>query len=96
MTSFQITGEPLIRRADDNPDTLKTRLMAYHNQTHPLVQFYRSRSLHQSVDAALDTNTVFSNITAIFERAKSECRGRTTTKNGQSPWSVTAIAYDYR
>jgi hypothetical protein len=29
---FQLTGEDLVRRADDNPDTLRTRLIAYHKQ----------------------------------------------------------------
>jgi len=30
-----ITGEPLIRRSDDNEESLKTRLEAYHAQTKP-------------------------------------------------------------
>ncbi|KAK9758861.1 Adenylate kinase, active site lid [Popillia japonica] len=35
-----ITGEPLIRRSDDNVEALKKRLEAYHNQTKPLVNYY--------------------------------------------------------
>ena len=27
-----MTGEDLVRRADDNPDTLRKRLIAYHKQ----------------------------------------------------------------
>lgn len=64
-----MTGEPLIRRADDNPETLKKRLEAYHRQTMPLVSYYQRRGLHHGVDAALDSKTVFSNIRSIFEKA---------------------------
>ena len=42
-----ITGEPLIRRADDNPETLKQRLMAYHQSTEPLIDFYSRLGLHR-------------------------------------------------
>ena len=31
-----ITGEPLIRRKDDNAETLKARLSAFHAQTTPV------------------------------------------------------------
>nr|XP_017016126.2 adenylate kinase-like [Drosophila takahashii] len=35
-----VTGEPLIRRSDDNAEALKKRLEAYHKQTRPLVDYY--------------------------------------------------------
>lgn len=35
-----ITGEPLVQRADDNEETVKARLSVYHAQTKPLVQYY--------------------------------------------------------
>ena len=35
--------EPLIRRSDDNEESLKTRLEAYHAQTKPLADYYASR-----------------------------------------------------
>ena len=31
-----ITGEPLIKRKDDNADTLQARLGAFHSQTKPV------------------------------------------------------------
>ena len=31
-----VTGEPLIRRKDDNAETLKARLSAFHSQTKPV------------------------------------------------------------
>ena len=36
-----ITGEPLIQRADDTPETGKKRLAVYYEQTHPLLNYYR-------------------------------------------------------
>lgn len=35
-----VTGEPLILRQDDEPQTVKARLRVYHDQTHPLVEYY--------------------------------------------------------
>jgi adenylate kinase len=35
-----VTGEPLVQRADDNEITVKKRIATYHGQTKPLVQYY--------------------------------------------------------
>ena len=34
------TGEPLILRQDDQPETVKERLHVYHAQTQPLIEYY--------------------------------------------------------
>jgi len=34
------TGEPLVQRKDDNAETLKTRLAAFHKQTQPVIEYY--------------------------------------------------------
>ena len=34
------TGEPLIIRQDDQPETVKERLRVYHAQTQPLIEYY--------------------------------------------------------
>ena len=36
------TGEPLIQRDDDKPDTVKHRLEVYRKQTRPLVDYYKA------------------------------------------------------
>ena len=36
------TKEPLIQRPDDQEDTIRKRLTVYHQQTEPLINFYRS------------------------------------------------------
>lgn len=38
------TGEPLIQREDDKPDTVKDRLDVYRTQTQPLINFYIEKS----------------------------------------------------
>ena len=44
------TGEALIHRADDHPDTVRTRLAVYREATAPLVGFYDARGLLARVD----------------------------------------------
>lgn len=71
-----ITGEPLIRRSDDNVDALKKRLATYHAQTVPLVDYYMRKGLHWRIDAAKSSEQVFSKIdnifkTRIFQRQRS-------------------------
>ncbi|CAG9796809.1 unnamed protein product [Diatraea saccharalis] len=62
-----ITGEPLIKRSDDNVDALKKRLATYHAQTVPLVDYYMRRGLHYRVDASKPAEAVFSKIDNIFK-----------------------------
>ncbi|XP_052086336.1 adenylate kinase 2, mitochondrial-like [Mytilus californianus] len=61
-----MTGEPLIRRSDDNEEALKKRLEAYHNQTKPLVDYYAKKGIHTAVDASKPPSEVFAAIKEIF------------------------------
>jgi len=70
LVYLQVTGEPLIRRSDDNAEALKKRLEAYHKQTKPLVDYYGLRGLHFKVDAAKKSSDVFSTIDSIFQRKR--------------------------
>lgn len=45
------TGEPLVQRKDDNAETLRTRMAAYHTQTSPILEYYRQRGILKTVDA---------------------------------------------
>eukprot|EP00163_Fabomonas_tropica_P018497 TRINITY_DN3283_c0_g1_i2.p2 TRINITY_DN3283_c0_g1~~TRINITY_DN3283_c0_g1_i2.p2 ORF type:complete len:238 (+),score=83.72 TRINITY_DN3283_c0_g1_i2:99-812(+) len=47
-----ITGEPLMQRKDDNAETLSKRLKAYHEQTNPVIAYYRGKNIHSVIDAA--------------------------------------------
>ncbi len=43
-------GTEFKRRADDNEESLKIRLMAYYKETSPLIGYYYAKGLLQSVD----------------------------------------------
>jgi adenylate kinase len=62
-----ITGEPLIRRSDDNAEALKKRLEAYHQQTRPLASYYALRGIHYKIDASQTSSRVFEDIDDIFK-----------------------------
>ena len=53
-----ITGEPLIQRKDDNAEVLKKRMGAYHAQTAPILEYYRSKNILNSLDAMAPIQTV--------------------------------------
>lgn len=53
------------RRADDNPETVKTRLEAYEKQTAPLLPYYREKGQLRSVDAMASIEDVTREIEQI-------------------------------
>lgn len=61
------SGEVLIQREDDKPETVLKRLDVYHEQTEPLTSFYKeisskSELMYVSVDGSKSVNEVFANI----------------------------------
>jgi adenylate kinase len=46
------------RRSDDNAETLRTRLGVYHEQTAPILPFYRDRNMLKQVDGMLSIEAV--------------------------------------
>jgi len=43
-------GKEFTRRADDNAETVRSRLAAYHEQTAPIIAYYREKGVLKSVD----------------------------------------------
>jgi adenylate kinase len=63
------TGEPLIQREDDKPETVLKRLSVYHDQTKPLSEFYINQSklsdlIYIKVDGSRTVNEVFKTISS--------------------------------
>jgi len=54
------TNEPLIIRDDDREETVRNRLMVYHNQTKPLIEFYKSNVI--DIDGSKEIQIVKHNI----------------------------------
>lgn len=57
-----------VRREDDNEDTVRNRLKAYHTQTVPLVDYYGATSRLKSVDGMQDIDTVKQQIEGALAR----------------------------
>jgi adenylate kinase len=55
-----------LRRKDDNPETLKARLVAYREQTAPIVPYYRRKGLLKEVDGMAAPDQVTRQIEAIL------------------------------
>ena len=43
-------GAQLVIRKDDNPETVKDRLVVYHRETEPLIAFYEKKGLLRRID----------------------------------------------
>ena len=46
------------RRSDDNAEAVRTRLTAYHDQTAPLLPYYRNKGVLKTVDGMADIHDV--------------------------------------
>jgi adenylate kinase len=58
------------RRADDNADTVATRLQVYYKETSPLLGYYYAKGLLKSVDGMADIDDVTAAIEAILAKVK--------------------------
>jgi adenylate kinase len=59
-------GTDFVRRADDRPEAVGTRLAAYRNQTAPLLPYYRGRGILRTVDGMADIDEVTRQIEAVL------------------------------
>ncbi len=51
-------GEALVIRKDDNPETVKDRLVVYHQQTEPLISYYSGKGMLKKVDGTTGVDNV--------------------------------------
>jgi adenylate kinase len=77
-----VTGEPLIQRSDDNEDTLKKRLVTYHSQTSPVVQYYQKTGIWTKIDASQEPGKVWQSILGVFDGKTQSTGGTLLTKLG--------------
>ena len=59
-------GQELVLRDDDKPETVKKRLDVYHDQTQPLIDYYKNEGVLAEVDGTLDMEDVFQAIVKIL------------------------------
>ena len=55
------------RRADDNADTMRTRLMTYYKETSPLLGYYYAKGMLKSVDGMGDIDEISLSIKKVID-----------------------------
>jgi len=55
-------------RADDNEETIKKRLVVYHQQTQPLIEWYGQEGLHYHIDGLGELDRIFDDICKVVEK----------------------------
>lgn len=63
-----ITGEPLVQRSDDNAEALKKRLVTYHKQTSPVVDYYKKTGIWKGIDASQEPGQVWKSVLSILNK----------------------------
>lgn len=59
-------GSDLVLRDDDKPETVQKRLSVYHEQTQPLIDYYKNQGILREVDGSVDMEDVFKEILNIL------------------------------
>ena len=59
-------GNKLVLRDDDKPETVQKRLDVYHEQTQPLIDYYKKAGILKSVDGTQPMEDVFAEIVKIL------------------------------
>ena len=54
-------------RSDDNEETIKKRLDVYHNQTAPLIEWYKKENLHHHIDGLGELDRIFADICNVID-----------------------------
>ena len=61
------TQEDLIIREDDKEETVRKRLKIYHNETSPLINYYKDKNIVSQVNGELDISDVSQEIERIID-----------------------------
>ena len=54
-------------RADDNEETIKKRLVVYHSQTQPLIEWYKKEGLHHHINGLGTLERIFADIQKVID-----------------------------
>jgi len=76
------TGEPLILRDDDKPETVKNRLEVYRKQTRPLVDYYHRRGILVRINAVGPVDAISEQIFATLHWHKARAMAAGATRPG--------------
>jgi adenylate kinase len=65
-------GSRLVQRDDDKPDVIRNRLLVYHDQTEPLVDYYDEQGLMRRIDGTREATEVHGHIRAVIATLRLE------------------------
>ena len=65
----RVCGGPLVQRADDSDGVVRERLKIYHQQTEPLVEYYRGRPTFRQVNGAQPPGRVAKELATAVDAA---------------------------
>ena len=54
-------------RSDDNAETIKKRLDVYHNQTAPLIEWYKGEGIHHHINGLGELPRIFGDICSVID-----------------------------
>ena len=63
------SGSDFLYRSDDNEEVVASRLVVYHEQTKPIIDFYSKKGLISTVDGLKDIPLVTSDLVGILSEA---------------------------
>ena len=72
-------GGKLLQRADDNESTIRHRLVAYENQTKPLIDYYRRKNLLHDVEGTRQPEEIAKGLCSFLGEAADARRGEGKT-----------------
>uniref|UniRef100_A0A8D0DQL0 GTP:AMP phosphotransferase AK3, mitochondrial n=1 Tax=Salvator merianae TaxID=96440 RepID=A0A8D0DQL0_SALMN len=61
-----VTGEPLVQRDDDKPETVMKRLKSYEAETRPVLEYYRQKGVLKSFSGT-ETNKIWPHIHSFLQ-----------------------------
>ena len=74
VLELQVAEEELLRRlagrgrTDDNPEVIRQRLVAYRQQTEPLLKYYAQRGLLRSIDGLGTVDEIFARARVVLDQ----------------------------
>ena len=61
-------GSPLVKRKDDEPETVRKRIQVYQEETAPLIEHYKKKKMLVGIDASKKPKEVFNEAVKVIKK----------------------------
>ena len=65
-----VCGTELVQRNDDKIETVSKRLRVYHEQTQPLIEYYKNKNVLVDIDGLRQIDIVYEDIISNIEKRR--------------------------